>query len=228
MNFDIDMQTPFMEFVIHVMNNEEERVNGIPLLVLNIRKKTGSYEKKLSHWTKSFLDKNIRYFKEVKRAERVFFIQRPLTLKLQRKKTFIEIPICEISDFCCFEIWLVVFCCVNVKRFPLISQLCSRGQKRREFSNWFPTFKVWTLNKLVVWHLQEQRKTMFPSSICNQQNQTQNNKNQKKKTSGIMITYSSVSYFPSQYFLVFIRYYTFYRQLCSCSRSKSRRSTPTH
>ena len=49
MNFDIDIQNLFMEFVIHVMNNEEERVTGIDLLVLNIRKKPGSYEKKLSH-----------------------------------------------------------------------------------------------------------------------------------------------------------------------------------
>ena len=72
MNFDIDIQNPFMEFVIHVMNNEEERVQGIDLLVLNICKKPGSYEKKLSHWTKSFLDKNIKYFKEVKREEGVF------------------------------------------------------------------------------------------------------------------------------------------------------------
>ena len=69
---NIDKQNPFMEFVIHVMNNEEERVKGINLLVLNIRKKPGSYEKKLSHWTKSFLDKNIKYFKEVKREEGVF------------------------------------------------------------------------------------------------------------------------------------------------------------
>ena len=109
---------------------------------------------------------------------------------------------------------MVVFCCVNVKRFPLISQLCSRGQKRREFSNWFPTFKVWTLNKLVVWHLQEQRKTMFSSSICNQQNQTLKPTN---PTSGIMITCTSVSardvtFFPLQYLLVFMRHYTFYRQ----------------
>ena len=181
MNFDIDKQNLFMEFVIHVMNNEEERVTGIDLLVLNIRKKPGSYEKKLSHWTKSVLDKNIKYFKEVKREEGVFV----KTFNLEvAEKNFYRLKFLKFHFFCCFEIWLVVFCCVNVKRFPLISQLCSRGQKRRKFSNWFPTFKVWTLNKLVVWHLQEQRKTMFPSSICNQQNQTQNNKNRKKQLLG--------------------------------------------
>ena len=72
MNFDLDKKKPLMEFVKHVMNNEEERVKGIALLVLNIRKRPGSYEKKLSHWTTSVLGKNIKYFKEVKREEGVF------------------------------------------------------------------------------------------------------------------------------------------------------------
>ena len=49
-----------------------------------------------------------------------------------------------LLNFCCYEIWLAV----NVKYpLPLISQLCSRGQKRRQLSNWFSTFKLWT-----SWH----------------------------------------------------------------------------
>ena len=106
--------------------------------------------------------------------------------------------------FFCFEIWLVVFCLLRMSNgCPLISQLWWRGQKRREFSNWFPTFR--TLNKLVysvhtVWHLRQQRKTTFSSSNY------KTNKKQQKHDNVFSSTYQQEIWhvFPSQYLLVFI------------------------
>ena len=103
--------------------------------------------------------------------------------------------------FFCFEIWLVVFCLLRMSNgCPLISQLWWRGQKRREFSNWFPTFR--TLNKLVysvhtVWHLRQQRKTTFSSSNY------KTNKKQQKHDNVFSSTYQQEIWhvFPSQYLL---------------------------
>ena len=63
----------------------------------------------------------------------------------------------KFQNFKCLLFWNLV--CFQTFS-PLISQLCSRGQKGREFSNWFSTFKVWTtLQCDTLWHLPEKRKT---------------------------------------------------------------------
>jgi hypothetical protein len=62
-------------------------------------------KRNLSHWTKSFLDENMNYFKEVKRGEGSS--SRSLTLKL--RKTFSKNSNLWNIWFLLFWNWLVVF-----------------------------------------------------------------------------------------------------------------------
>ena len=78
---------------------------------------------------KSFMDRGIKNLTHIKRGGAAPFYQ-------HQKGSY--------SIFVVYKFWLAV----NVKYpLPLISQLCSRGQKRRQLSNWFSTFKLWT-----SWH----------------------------------------------------------------------------
>ena len=102
--------------------------------------------------------------------------------------------------------WLS-FACANVKRCPLISELCWRGQKRREFSNWFPSFQ--SLNKLVYTHcdtcnskeklhslLQNAKTTRKPTKT------TKINKTNRKQYILFYVSRRSDTF--SQYILVFV------------------------
>ena len=125
------------------MRKEEQK----SLCALNSEQFQKSIKRYLSYWTESFFWTKSWNTSKKWKEKRMGFIQTHFFS--------IEIEICEISDFCCFQIWLGVFCPQTAA--PLHHNFSEVGKREENFLIGFQLLNSKQVGVRTVSHLQQQK-----------------------------------------------------------------------